>query len=123
MDQKQLDALMSNISAATDKLHEPIKALALVKMIDVFYAPEQRTALLQQIDDAYAASSVAYEAMTADTRPEQGRTEEQKAEHRRLFDAKLACDRVVDGLKKEHKLLFRLREAKEALSKGKYDFM
>ena len=37
------------------------------------------------------------------------------------MDAKSACDAVVDGLRKEHKLLFRLREAKESLSKGKYD--
>jgi hypothetical protein len=121
MDQKQLETLTSSISAATDKLHAPLNALALVKLIDAFYTPEERGDLLRQIDDAYTASNQAYEAMRADTPTEEGWTDEQKVEHRRLVDAKIACDRVIDGLQKNHRLLFRLREAREALSKGKYD--
>ncbi|MEX3689303.1 hypothetical protein AB3X91_39825 [Paraburkholderia sp. BR14263] len=121
MDQKQVEALSLSLSAATEKLHGPLNALALVKLVDAFYTPEQRRDLLKQIDDAYAASSLAYTAMDAGTPTEPNWTDEQKTGHRRLLDAKVACDRVVDGLKKEHKLLFRLREAREVLSKGKYD--
>lgn len=121
MDQKQFETLTSMISAATDKLQGPLNALALVELVNSFYTQAERTALLKEIDGAYAASNTAYEAMKAGPSTGPDMTNTQKAEHQRLLDAKVACDRVLDRMRKEHKLLFRLREARDIMGKGKYE--
>ena len=51
----------------TDRLHAPLHAIAVIRLVDTFYPSEQRTALLKQIDDAYVACRVAYEAVNAGT--------------------------------------------------------
>ncbi|AJZ56969.1 hypothetical protein OI25_7274 [Paraburkholderia fungorum] len=121
VDQKQVEALTTSPSVATDKIHGPLNALALVKLVDAFYSPDDRMLLLKEIDDAYVACNVAYEAMAAGTPTARSWTDEQKSEHQRLLNAKVECDRVVDELRKEHKLLFRLRDARDTLSKSKYE--
>lgn len=140
MDAKEIEAIRKPVLDALEKLNVPLSAMALLKIANEFYTKEERTNLyglykqLQETDkkayDHMEAASKKLDAATPkdivglEARIERFGEDEanaQLAESRQMREIRKSTLKELTDFERKHRLIIRLLEVKETLSKGRYD--